>query len=116
MQYTRTDYTVSLGQGMVIENVSRARMARLLHVASEGGFQITYHYETTLVDGWAEDCYGCRARPALIEADCDGPYQTVTCDSPQCDWSAAVEARERDRKAGCPQRLTYPNHDEDHNC
>lgn len=30
-------------------------------------------------------CFFCGARPRLWESDCDGPYLTAGCDSPQCN-------------------------------
>jgi hypothetical protein len=33
---------------------------------------------------WVRACTWCRARPSEVEQDCDGPYMTSTCGSPQC--------------------------------
>ncbi|MEU1880910.1 hypothetical protein ABZ470_26685 [Streptosporangium sp. NPDC020072] len=46
-------------------------------------------------------CSWCRARPRVIEYDCDGPYTTVTCDAPQC-----IEGRHRAYEG----IIAYPSH------
>ncbi|MQS40012.1 hypothetical protein [Streptomyces katsurahamanus] len=43
-------------------------------------FRVVREVRTRLV----EACPWCGARPQALEWDCDGPYRTATCESPQC--------------------------------
>ncbi|MEU7891780.1 hypothetical protein AB0B45_02820 [Nonomuraea sp. NPDC049152] len=46
-------------------------------------------------------CTWCRARPQVVEQDCDGPYRTASCDAPQC-----VEGR----RLSFEGVIAYPSH------
>jgi hypothetical protein len=110
------EYDVTGPLGFTLTGVDRRRAAQALRVFRTTDLPCTVVHHERVVRDNADQCRGCRARNATIEDDCDGPYTTVSCDSPQCDWWAAVEAREADKRAGCPERMSYPDHDERHNC
>lgn len=80
-------------RGILHEDISRSWAAKLMSIARELGREFTITHTATLIE--RDDtvmCYGCGARPALWDVDCDGPYAGVECG--QCDWWACVNFRD----------------------
>jgi hypothetical protein len=95
-------YTITVAGKVFRENASRDEAARMLSLSRATGTadMVTVKHTATLDTVETALCYGCQARPAEWDMDCDGAYQTSECDSTQCDWWKAVRAREAHRAAG----------------
>jgi hypothetical protein len=117
---TRHDYAITIGG--ITKWGSRSEAARHLRLARtigpKGGLIAIFHHAKDYTETHVDMCAGCKARPALWEMDCDGPYATASCG--ECDWWACVETQQRQLVATC--RNLSPQHDEfaaqgkQHNC
>jgi len=76
VQFAWAEYQLKsqFGIARMIERVAVPRLRR-------AGRTVTRVLHTT---GEASACAWCRARPSVWEMDCDGPWDTRFCNSPQC--------------------------------
>lgn len=92
-------YTIRVSaQSTLIDDITgatRAQAAIWLRIARTfpDEIAVTISCRAVYVEHIEHVCYGCLARPARWEWDCDGPYATAECG--QCDWWAAVALRDR---------------------
>lgn len=81
------------GWGWITRSHAAEKIKEMRELVAEGVIRdYRFKHVSTYVETDVHMCYGCEARPALWDMDCDGPYATAECG--QCSWWDAVNARE----------------------
>lgn len=97
-------YTLIIGEGenpLVREGMSRSRAAYYIRLAKACDRPVKVVLDGIfMTSAETQKCFGCLARSAQWEADCDGWGQTSECGSDQCKRSEAVAMRDLAEEMG----------------